>query len=107
MEVKHMAKYRIKVEALDPADELRAEYRMGIECEGFTIIGDVETGVKTAMHDMSVADLAIGLASEADLFTAACMARGLVEGDMYRQTRKREKALKALDERLEEMMGED
>lgn len=97
-----MAKYRIRVEALDPAEELRAEYRMGIECEGFCIIGDVETGVKTAMHEMSVADLAECLASDADLFTAACMARGMVEGESYRQAKAHEKALKA-----RRMMGMD
>lgn len=42
-----MAKYRIKIEALDPEEELRAEYRIGIECEGFTIIANRKDDYRT------------------------------------------------------------
>ena len=36
-----MARYRIMVEALAPAEELRAESRMGFECDGFCCITDI------------------------------------------------------------------
>lgn len=102
-----MAKYRIRVEALDPAEELRAEYRMGIECEGFLIVADKGDGHNTSIHKLSPVEMAGMIANDPDLINVACIALGMVEGNMYRQARKREKVLKILDERLGEMMGED
>ena len=74
-----MAKYRIKVEALDPKEELRAEYRMGIECEGYAILADTEVGSDLALQDISIFDLAEMMAKHEELAKSACIARGIIE----------------------------
>ena len=74
-----MAKYRIKIEALDPAEELRAEYRIGIECEGFCIIADEEDGHDTSIHHMSTVDIAHCMANDENMMEAVCIARGMFE----------------------------
>lgn len=76
-----MAKYRIKVEALDPGEELRAEYRMGIECEGFCILMDQGEGKAcSAMHDVGVLDIARILADSEETLKAAVLAKAIAEG---------------------------
>ena len=95
-----MAKYRIKVEALDPAEELRAEYRMGIECDGFCIIGNCEDGHDTSIHQMSVSMLAGIIAADESLIAAACIARGMAEARQFEESIKRRDAMRKLAERL-------
>ena len=95
-----MAKYRIKVEALDPAEELRAEYRMGIECDGFCIIGDCDDGHDTSIHQMSVVRIAGIMSADENLIAAACIARGMAEGHQYEEKIKRRDAMAKLAERL-------
>lgn len=71
-------KYRIKIETINGNDEeLRAEYRMGLDCEGFTIIGDYEDGVGTSIHEMSTMDIARAIATSDELMQAAYIAIGL------------------------------
>lgn len=48
-----MAKYRIRVECLDGSNELAAEYRAGIECEGFALIEKHKDGFGFGVEDMS------------------------------------------------------
>ncbi len=95
-----MAKYRIKVEALDPAEELRAEYRMGIECNAFCIIGDCDDGHDTSIHQMSVVQIAGIMSADENLIAAACIARGMAEGHQYEENIKRRDAMAKLAERL-------
>ena len=95
-----MAKYRIKIEALDPAEELRAEYRMGIECNAFCIIGDCGDGHDTSIHQMSVVQIAHIMSADENLIAAACIARGMAEGRQYEENIKRRDAMAKLAERL-------
>lgn len=95
-----MAKYRIKIEALDPAEELRAEYRMGIECDGFTIltVEDQDDGMDTtvSIHEMSSYDVATALCCNPNTVSAAFLAKAKIEADNYR----RDHAARRLMERL-------
>lgn len=102
-----MAKYRIKVEALDPAEELRAEYRMGIECNAFCIIGDCDGGHDTSIHQMSVVQIAGIMSVDENLIAAACIAKGMAEGRQYEERIRKIEAMKGLAERLGDMFGED
>ena len=95
-----MAKYRIKVEALDPAEELRAEYLMGIECDGFCIIGDCEDGHDTGIHEMSTVDLAECFSHDENLIAAACIAKGMAEARQFGENIKRRDAMSKLAKSL-------
>ena len=71
-------KYRIKIETINGNDEeLRAEYRMGLDCEGFVIIGDREDDVDTSIHEMSTMDIAHAIAVSDELMQAAYIAIGI------------------------------
>lgn len=102
-----MAKYRIKVEALDPAEELRAEYRMGIECEGFCIIAPYEKGHHTAIHDLDTTDIALCMAREKDLMVAVCIAKGMFEAKEAARRFSETRIMSNLAERLGGLMEED
>lgn len=95
-----MAKYRIKIEALDPAEELRAEYRMGIECEGFCILAKNENGHDTSIHMLNTVEIAHHISLDENLISAACIARGMAEGRQYEENIKRRDAMKKLAKRL-------
>ena len=102
-----MAKYRIKVEALDPAEELRAEYRMGIECEGFCIIADREDGHQTAIHDMYTVDIADCMANDKELMESACIAKGMFEAKEAARRFSETRIMSNLAERLSGLMEDD
>lgn len=102
-----MAKYRIRVEALDPAEELRAEFRMGMECEGFCIIEEHENGHHTAIHEMNMVDIARCMANNKELMESACIARGMLEGREAARKIREANIMSNLAERLAGMMGED
>lgn len=97
-----MAKYRIRIEALDPSEELRAEYRIGIECDGFTIIGDLEDGSDYSIHMMSTVDIAEALANDEELLSAAIIAKAMADAKRMAREMKSEKALEALVSRIRE-----
>lgn len=79
-----MARYRIKVEALDPsAEELRAELRMGIECEGFVVMADQGDGGCTSIEHMNIAKAAELMSGNAEMIKTACLARAIAEGRTY------------------------
>lgn len=101
-----MAKYRIKIEALDPAEELRAEYRMGIECEGFCIIADQEGGHDTSIHHMSTVDIAVCMANEQTLMVAACIAQGMFEARNVARKFDEEKVMQRIAKNLAGKLGE-
>ena len=100
-------KYRIKVEPIDEtAEELRAEYRMGIECMGFAIIADKgEEGTSISVHQMSDIDIAFGLNDDM-MLKAAYIAVAMAEGDrMVKSRHERRRALNLAD--IRKMFGEE
>lgn len=79
-----MAKYRIKIEPIDPAiEELTADERLGIECEGFVLITDHGDKAGEVVHNMSILDIAGSMAGDSALLHAACIARGMAEGEQF------------------------
>ena len=95
-----MAKYRIRIEALDPAEELRAEYRMGIECDGFTIITDNGDKTGLTIHEMSRDDIATTIAHDEDLLYAAIVAKAIAEAKRMEREMKAGKVLEAFTARI-------
>ena len=80
-----MAKYRIKIEALDPAEELRAEYRIGIECDRFVILSEIEGGdsVEQALHDVNQLKIAEMIKASPEMMASAMIARAMHEAEEY------------------------
>lgn len=84
-----MAKYKIRVEALDPAEEMRAEYRMGIECDSFCIMADLgNNDCKISVHDLNVVDIAYMLAGEDMMLEAAVLAKTMAEAKQLNRDRR-------------------
>lgn len=102
-----MAKYRIRIEALDPAEELRAEYRMGIECDRFCVIADLEDGSETAINEMSLARLAGIMADDDDLLAAACAAKGMAEGRRLADDTRRRATMRRIAKKMGLSEGND
>jgi len=90
-----MAKYRIRVEALDPAEELRAEYRIGIECDRFVMLSEVEGSgsMQQALHDVDTIDIAQMIKSSKEMMSAAMIARGMLEADEYQNKMEKRQGL--------------
>ncbi len=84
-----MAKYRIKVEALDPAEELRAEYRVGVECDKFYFAAisdeDEDKGQRVALESVDKLDIAESIFENDILMESAIIADGLRRAREYRQ----------------------
>lgn len=91
-------KYRIKIETINGNnEELRAEYRMGIECEGFTIIGDNEEVTDVWIHKTSVMDIAEAILNSDELMQAAYIAIGLDNAKQSRDRRRMKSAALKID----------
>ena len=91
-------KYRIKIEPINGNnEELIAEWRMGIECEGFTIIADKGDGVDTSIHQMSIADVAHAIAAGDDTIHAAYIAIGIDKAKEARDRRRMKTAALKID----------
>lgn len=78
-----MANYRIKVEPIGELNEDMMpddDLRMGVECDGFTIIADryEEHGTVYVEH-MSIIDIATTIASDAFMLKAAYIAKAMWE----------------------------
>ena len=95
-----MSKYRIRIEALDPSEELRAEYRMGIECDGFTILIDDGDQTGSAIHQMSREDIATAIADDEDLLSAAIVAKAMAEANRMEREMKSGRVIDAFVARL-------
>jgi len=80
-----MAKYRIKIEALDPAEELRAEYRIGWECDKFVILSETEGKgiVEQALHDVDQLKIAEMIKASPEMMASAMIARAMHEASEY------------------------
>ena len=97
-----MAKYRIKIEALDPSEELRAEYRIGMGCDGFLIVLNTETegdpdatGDGVAWHNLSAIEAAAIIADDADALEVAHIVIGLDRGRQAKHRRESAAELRA------------
>ena len=113
-----MAKYRIKVEALDPAEELRAEYRVGVECDRFYFVAIIDADKDgnraqgVAQERVSTMDIAHSILESDDLMEAAIIADGLRRGRDYCESRRQiQHAVKLSGKDMKnlfrKMMGED
>lgn len=95
-----MSKYKIRIEALDPSEELRAEYRIGIECDGFTIIGDREDGSSISIHEMDTVDIALAMAREPELLSSCVIAKAMAEAARMKREMKSGRILDAFVARI-------
>ena len=93
-----MAKYRIKIEALDPAEELRAE---------FCIIADDEDGHDTSIHHMSIVDIARCMSRDENMMKAVCIARGMFEARTVARKFDEEKVMQRIAKNLAGKLRED
>lgn len=74
-----MAKYRIKVEALDGNEKLDQRYTDGIECDGYAIIADAGDTYATAIQQMSVDMISNAIMKDAKLLSAGILAKAKKE----------------------------
>lgn len=95
-----MSKYIIRIESTDPSEELRAEYRIGIPCEGFAILIDAGKDVICSIENMSRLDMAQAIFADDDMMAAAIIARGLHESN---EIAGRARAAKNINKWLERM----
>lgn len=83
-----MAKYRIKVEALEPNSEVHEELLNGVVCDGYFLCASrSETKNTIAIDNMSTIDIAISIAKSTDLLEAAMIAHGMEEARLMRKNR--------------------
>ena len=91
----------------DPeGEELRAEYRMGIDCDAFCFMTKTEDGWDVAIHDVNTVDIAFGIFQSPELMSAAIIARGICDAMRYKRERKRD-GLLGMFERIAAGHGED
>lgn len=101
-----MPKYRIKIEAVHPEEmELSASYRVGIECDGFTIIRECGDETGTTIENLSIYDIAECIATSPKLLQAAIIARALDEGRERADRLRREETMARIVNRFKEEMG--
>lgn len=74
-----MAKYRIKVEALDGNEKIDQRYVDGIECDGYVIIADAGDKFTTAIHHMNVEGISNAIMGDAKLLSAGILAKAKKE----------------------------
>lgn len=70
-----MAKYRIKVEALDGDETLNMEYAEGIEADAFCIMADMEGKATVAMHKINIDNMATIMMHSSELLAAGVLAK--------------------------------
>jgi hypothetical protein len=103
-----MAKYRIRVEALDANEKLDEELINGIECEGYFMVAHKDGGNDLSIQDMSEVDIAIAIAKSTELLSAAIIAKAMEEGRRMKREREKPKEVKVdLTRLFRKMAGED
>ena len=95
-----MAKYRIRIEALDPETDLNEVYRIGIECDGFCILTDNGDQSSVSIQEMSITDIADCIMGDAELRAAFAVAEGFEKARKIQEQAKSGKALKGFFESL-------
>ena len=78
-----MSRYIIRIESTDPSEELRAEYRIGMPCEGFAILSDAGDSVACSIENMSRLDMAQAIFADTDMLAASIIAHGLYESSEF------------------------
>lgn len=96
-----MAKYRIKVDALDPKEKVSEELLNGWECNGFFMgmMDDKEDdntfNTTIAIHDTNTLDMAKAIYKSTELMEAALIAQGLEQARLLKKSRNEPKVQKA------------
>lgn len=103
-----MAKYRIKVEALDANEKLDEQQNNGIECNGYFMVAAQDDGNTVNIQNLSEIDMAIAIARDTDLLSAAIIAKAMEEGRRMKREREKPKELKVdLTRLFGQMAGDD
>ena len=96
-----MAKYRIKVEVLDPKENVSEEMLAGWECDGFFMCASEENDDTientVVIHDTNTSNMAKAIFKSTELMEAAMIAHGMEKARLIRQDRKRPKAINLAD----------
>ena len=101
-----MAKYRIKVELLDPKEKVSEELQAGVECDGFFLGLDFGNDKsRSVIGNLSIIDIAGIIAPDTKLLEAAIIARAIDEARLTRENRERRDMLSAIA--IKRMAGDD
>lgn len=76
-----MAKYRIRVEALETGVEFGKDLQQVMECDGFCMILDKGEGTEEVIHDMDMIQLAENIAECGNVLPAAGIAKAMREAE--------------------------
>jgi hypothetical protein len=98
----NMAKYRIRVEVLDPKEKVSEEMLAGWECDGFFMCASLKDDDDTidntvAIHDTNAIDMAKAIFNSTELMGAAMIAHGMEEARLMKRNRKELKVSKAFN----------
>lgn len=108
-----MAKYRIRVEVLDPKEKVNEELLAGLECDGFFMCASLKEDDDTidnvvAIHDTNTIDMAKAIFKSTELMEAAMIAHGMEEAQLMKRDRKGPKAQAInLADVLQQIMGDE
>ena len=96
-----MAKYKIRVEVLDPKEKVSEEWLNGWECDGFFMCASEENGDTientVVIHDTNTSNMARAIFKSTDLMEAAMIAHGMEEARMIKRDRNGPKAINLTD----------
>lgn len=98
-----MAKYRIKIEALDPNETIKEDLQAGVECDGFFLGLDLEDEIRSIIYNLSSIDIAGIIVPDTKLLEAAIIARAIDEGRLMRENREGRDLLSV----IKRMAGDD
>lgn len=92
-----MAKYRIRVEVLDPKEKVNEELLAGLECDGFFMCTSLKEDDDTidntvTIHDTNTIDMAKAIFMSTELMEAAIFAHGMEKARLMKRDRKEPKA---------------
>ena len=91
-----MAKYRIRVEVLDPKEKVSEELLNGWECDGFFMCASEENGDTientVVIHDTNTNDMARAIFKSTELMEASMIAHVMEEARLMKRDRKGPKA---------------
>ena len=98
-----MAKYRIKIEALDPNETIKEDLQTGVECDGFFLGMNTGDNNRSIINNLSIVDIAGIIAPDTKLLEAAIIARAMDEARLTREGRERQNILSM----IKRMAGDD
>ena len=98
-----MAKYRIKVEVLDPNETIKDDLQAGVECDGFFLGMDTGDDNRSIISNLSIVDIAGIIAPDTKMLEAAIIARAIDEARLTREGREKQNILSA----IKRMAGND